>query len=541
LSNEAKTQQFLLGYSINQEKASETFRIEFFAGQSYVFVGANGAGKSRLGDQIARHHMQVCNRISAHRTILIPESALAPRSYQIESKEFELGHPSVLNPTLKYGNDPSKFVQNDFDKLLKVLFSEEADRSIEFRAASKKSRKTPVPSTKLDRVCAIFCRVLPHLKLTPKHGAIEVIRDPVTYHSSQLSDGERSIFYLAGQVLCAKENKVLIIDEPELHVHPAIQYKLWDLLEKERPDCSFVYFTHDISFASSRTSARKFSLYSFTYPNQWTLSEWEKNDIIPDDILALIAGSRKPVLFVEGEDGSLDANLYRQIYPKFTVIPAGSSNNVINWTKAYRNTRIFHHVDCSGLIDRDSREGAQLSDLTKNGIQTIPVTEIENLLCLWPIFKFVGNKTGHNNAEIKKAYEEFQKTVFAQFKTDLESFSLRQTKREIQFEISRLKFRTRKSDGAKEQLDQIKEDINKDVDVLNPQRRYEKFFKIAKEISEKNLFNELLQNYDNKGVLSLAAQSLELKRSLYERTALKAPFDSGKFKSFRDIFPKFSS
>ena len=42
------------------------------------------------------------------------------------------------------------------------------------------------------------------------------------YSASEMSDGERSIFYILGQVLSANENSVLIFDEPELHIHKSI-------------------------------------------------------------------------------------------------------------------------------------------------------------------------------------------------------------------------------------------------------------------------------------------------------------------------------
>lgn len=59
------------------------------------------------------------------------------------------------------------------------------------------------------------------------------------YSATQLSDGERVIFYLTGQCLLAPKDGVLVIDEPELHIHPAISEPLWHALERERTDCAF--------------------------------------------------------------------------------------------------------------------------------------------------------------------------------------------------------------------------------------------------------------------------------------------------------------
>ena len=59
------------------------------------------------------------------------------------------------------------------------------------------------------------------------------------YSASEMSDGERAVFYILGQVLSANEGSILIFDEPELHIHKSIISNLWDEIEKLRPDCSF--------------------------------------------------------------------------------------------------------------------------------------------------------------------------------------------------------------------------------------------------------------------------------------------------------------
>ena len=65
-----------------------------------------------------------------------------------------------------------------------------------------------------------------------------------------MSDGERAVLYLIVQVLCIPDNKKLIIDEPELHLHGSIMNRLWKGLEQVRPDCLFIYITHDTDFAA---------------------------------------------------------------------------------------------------------------------------------------------------------------------------------------------------------------------------------------------------------------------------------------------------
>ena len=48
------------------------------------------------------------------------------------------------------------------------------------------------------------------------------------YHGQEMSDGERVILYLIGQCLSLPERSVIIIDEPEIHLHKSLVDKLWN-------------------------------------------------------------------------------------------------------------------------------------------------------------------------------------------------------------------------------------------------------------------------------------------------------------------------
>lgn len=100
--------------------------------------------------------------------------------------------------------------------------------------------------------------LIPHRELVIDGDDIQVKipGNDLTYSSADMSDGERAIFYLIGQVLVAATNSVLIIDEPELHIHRSIMSSLWDQLESARQDCAFIFITHDIEFAASRIAKK---------------------------------------------------------------------------------------------------------------------------------------------------------------------------------------------------------------------------------------------------------------------------------------------
>jgi predicted ATP-dependent endonuclease of OLD family len=142
-----------------------------------------------------------------------------------------------------------------------------------------------------------------------------------------MSDGERAIFYMIGQALVADESTVLIVDEPELHVHRSIMSKLWDELEAIRPDCAFVFITHDLEFAAVRP-AQKFVIREYDPAPRWTIEDVPTATGFDEELTTMILGSRRPILFVEGDHNSLDMAIYRCCYPEWTVIPRASCTEV---------------------------------------------------------------------------------------------------------------------------------------------------------------------------------------------------------------------
>lgn len=106
----------------------------------------------------------------------------------------------------------------------------------------------------MDKLINIWDSIFPQRTLIfedSKFFAYEINKTTKKYSANQMSDGERAVLYLASQVLVAPDNKTLIIDEPELHLHNSIMNILWEQLENYRQDCLFIYITHDTNFAAS--------------------------------------------------------------------------------------------------------------------------------------------------------------------------------------------------------------------------------------------------------------------------------------------------
>jgi predicted ATP-dependent endonuclease of OLD family len=61
---------------------------------------------------------------------------------------------------------------------------------------------------------------------------------------TQLSDGTKRLFYLIGSVTYAKENEIILIEEPELGVHPHQLALLMNFLKSESDDKQIIISTH---------------------------------------------------------------------------------------------------------------------------------------------------------------------------------------------------------------------------------------------------------------------------------------------------------
>lgn len=381
--------------------------VELHPEGSVVIVGANGSGKSRLGAWIeeAMKLTKHVHRIAAQRALTMP-SSFSPTN--VESAHAEAlfgagGARQLISPLESHAQkDASRWHQkpattqlNDYPALLKYLASEDYEHAMSYRESMRASgERIPPGESKFGRVTRIWNEVLPHRVLSVDAGKVSAsivgAAPQQPYAGQEMSDGERVVLYLIGECLAALKDSIIIIDEPEIHIHRSIQDSLWSRIERARPDCLFVYMTHDLDFAVSRSDATKIWLKAYD-GKTW---DWEKlpevdGSQIPERLLVEILGNRSPVLLVEGEEGSLDVSLFREILPEFRVIPHGGCKQVMEAVKALRKIPQLNNRLVLGLVDRDRRGDTEVEALRKNGIVVLGVAEIENVFCVEEVLQVV--------------------------------------------------------------------------------------------------------------------------------------------------------
>lgn len=388
--------------------------VIFEGPQRFVLIGANGSGKTRFGIWLEENNENTIpvHRIGAQKALSIPEYAPLMSKEQAE-KNLRLGRADQLaSLALKRGSrwngEPATSLLSDYDKVLSLLFARTAERDAEHTKATRARQEyVPVPDAPIDSIVKVWSDLMPHRSISLYDGRVVVDKGtPSEYPGRDMSDGERVTLYLLGQCLCAAENSVLIIDEPELHLHKSLMDKLWNKIEAFCPNKTLIYITHDLDFAASRVGAKKLWVQRYE-AGAWSWEVVPSDDVLPEALVLELIGNRKPILFCEGERGGLDHTIYQICYPHLHVVPRGGSEKVIEATKALRANSALHTLSAYGIVDRDVRTDHECSTLEANGIQTLAVAEVENLFCLEALVRLAATKLSLNPDVIVAAVAQY--------------------------------------------------------------------------------------------------------------------------------------
>jgi AAA domain, putative AbiEii toxin, Type IV TA system len=355
-----------------------------------VVIGPNGSGKTRKTRQL---------------TASVPiDFVNALRNTRVNPDIPAMGYDTARNNFASQRAQAKNShwdLASDFDVLLSQLLAQDAMSAIEYTRKIRLGYQTESlpPLTPLSRVEDIWREVYPGRELLwrdwkPLVRSVTSGSD-VEYSGNQMSDGEKAALYLAGRVVSA-EPGIIVVDEPETHLHSLLAIRLWNILEKARKDLRFVYVTHDLSFALSRQNPR-FILSSPTAG----LRVLDLGDDLPNDVAEVLLGSASlsfyasRLVFCEGEETSIDAKLYDAWFStQDTVVRSvGSCQMVLRCVEALRTSKIANSLTAEGIIDRDFHP-AQFLEALPTGIYALKVHEVECLLCLPDVVSAVAKHHG---------------------------------------------------------------------------------------------------------------------------------------------------
>ena len=344
-----------------------------------VIIGANGAGKTSLINELRKNSIDQMYVLPAQKLLYFVSNTFGRDSinkdqYIANLKNVETKYNTIQIQTQKIEDDFS----SAFTKLITLWVKDFA------KVMTDNARGVgEVSIALLDRVEQIWNQIFPEITFYPEPNdrVLEVIRNGNKYSINGLSDGERCVLFYIGNVLLAPENSYIVVDEPETFLNAAVYNELWDLLISERPDCQFIFASHNMDFVQSRTNATYIWCKKFEAPYDFDYEQLEEFQEFPLDLLAEVSGTRKPILFCEGTKNSIDYQIYSKLFSEFCFVkPVQGHKQVIQHTKAYNNLQLLHGNTAYGIIDNDWMNESSIQEQKEQNIFVLPFNEVEMML-----------------------------------------------------------------------------------------------------------------------------------------------------------------
>jgi len=466
---------------------------------SLVIVGANGSGKSRLGAWIEKNDNERVHRISAQRSLIF-EDYIPLKSYKQAENLLWYGIDNEQHISQDKGHrwnwgKHTTTMVTDYNTVLSALIAKQNlqnERYLEECRQRDREGKPhdPVPHTVVDILYDIWNSIYPHRRIIISDAQVNVSLEGSDYKGIEMSDGERVALYLIAQCLVIPDNKIIIIDEPEVHLHRSIMNKLWKSIEKFRSDCLFIYITHDTQFAASHEHTNKIWVKEYDGV-KWQWEFINSDESLPEQCLLDILGNRKNTIFVEGTLESYDTAIYREVYKDYYIVPCGSSLNVIDYTKAMNSNQQLHHLKAYGIIDRDYKSEEEVAYLNSQNIYVLEIAEVENLFCIEEVLEAINEYLAFDTTErIQKVKEyviedRFEKQVYHQLAKAITS--------QIKFKLNTYDISGRTIEDIKNKINTLGEYINFDTISTELNDRF-------KGLLDSKNYPEVLKIFNEKGL-----------------------------------------
>lgn len=349
-------------------------------------VGPNGAGKSGLMSALYRANAATAVRISAHR-----QNTMASNSIPFSPSE------KIQNENMAKGQDsqPSaRWLEWNANMRAGLILADliEGSNNLSRKIHAKHLEGDPSGAAKLattlpplEKINLLLAGAGIPIKLIIKDDGSVVAskRGGAQYSIAALSDGERAALLVAGAVLTAKPGSLIIIDEPERHLHISIVTPLLLQLFSEKSDCSFVVSTHELGLPINCHQARTV-LVRDSQPvgddiQRWDLDVLEPGIEVDDSTKEALIGARRKMLFVEGTSASLDQPLYEILFPGVSVFPRESCGDVEHAVISLRDAQSLAWVQAFGIVDQDQLDAAKKAELRAKGVFALQVYSVEGL------------------------------------------------------------------------------------------------------------------------------------------------------------------
>ncbi|MCM1519836.1 MAG: DUF4435 domain-containing protein [Lachnoclostridium sp.] len=462
-----------------------------------LIIGANGSGKTRFARQLEKSVGDKAFRLSALKAAY-DRTTEDPSATSVDSQYHVMASSSgIIRADIK----------GELERIIAMLINEEmitlmTDKYI----PAEKPKRT---RTKLDLLIKTWTEIFPENRILVERGKLLIggVDNDDFYSSSKLSAGESAAMYYIAASLYAPPGAVIFVESPETFLHPSTMRQIWDKVEQLRADCTYIYVTHDLSFATSRGESMTVWVKSYDPENSaWDYDTLPSTEDISEEVYMAIVGARKPVLFIEGDGvNSIDSKLYPLIFDKFTVKSLGGCDRVIEATRTFNSLKGFHNLAAAGIVDRDRRDSGEVNYLRERNVYVPEVAEIENIFMIEEVVRTVA---AHFHRDEDEAFAHVSRSIIRLFETDLHNQALQHTRQRVKKTVEH------RIDGRFANINKLEEHINDLAQAINPRGMYEQFCREFRHYVAEKDYRSILRVYNRKSMLSEShvAKACGLKR-----------------------------
>lgn len=368
------------------EQNGSPLKVTLDVGQSIFVLGANGTGKSSLMQKLYTAHHGKAQRISAHRQTWFSSSSITLSPAQKRSTETSISNSDTSTES-RWKDDYASHRANiaiydliDAENIRARNIADAVDNGDIDLAKTLAKEDAPI---KIINELLRLSNIPIEISVKANEQVLASKSGSAPYSVAELSDGERNALLIAASVLTVAPGTLLLIDEPERHLHRSIISPLLTLLFDKRPDCAFIVSTHDVMLPLDNLGARTILIRGCAY-NGSIVTSWDA-DLIPSDsnidenLKKDILGARRTLIFIEGDEQSLDHPLYSLVFPSVTVISKSSCRDVDYAVTGIRSATELHWLRAFGIVDNDRRTPEDISRLNAKGVYAVSVYSVESI------------------------------------------------------------------------------------------------------------------------------------------------------------------
>lgn len=266
------------------------------------------------------------------------------------------------------------------------------------REIEQNSEKRRDATYSFDSTLSKVNALLPAIELRRSDRGFKIYnRAGVAIDENHVSSGEAELIALSIEVLVfareTKTNKVLLLDEPDVHLHPDLQQKFVSFIENVAVEFDFkvVIATHSTAVIGAFSKEADLQIVPITDRSQSSFGTFRYSPIC-HEILPVFGAhplstqfNRSPVLLVEGEDDKRVFDQFvRSAGGKFSFSPCvvGTVDHMYEWEKWLNDflPSIYDAPKALSIRDLDSSEQATIEDLGCVSRARLNCYAVENLL-----------------------------------------------------------------------------------------------------------------------------------------------------------------